>query len=324
MKFRTEIEIKASEQKIDYSSKLLSLGSCFAQSIGDKLVAAKFMACVNPVGVLFNPLSICATLDRFSQCRLVELAELEEQGRGGEWFHFDFHGSLSGLTPEVTLKNLNDAVLSGHQSLEICDTIIITLGTVWVYELADSGAVVANCHKQPAQRFVRRAMSTAEVVECLAGVVERFPAKQFIFSVSPVRHLSDGLAENSLSKATLRVAVSQVVEHYANASYFEAYEIMMDDLRDYRFYADDLLHPSTKAVEYIWERFCEQRFSRAAFDTMSRVNAIVRAAAHRPLSEGSQAHRRFCEQQLEAIKELEEIDFGKENAYFRSQLQKKL
>ncbi len=319
MKFRTEIEIQQCEHQIGYQSKVLAIGSCFAQSIGDKLLGAKFNACVNPVGVLFNPLSICAAIERFAERKRVDIEEIE---CGSEsYFHFDFHGSLSAPTPQEALARINEAVEQGAETLELCDTIIITLGTVWLYELADSGAVVANCHKQPAKRFVRRAMSVSEVVEALGAVVARYPAKHFIFSLSPVRHLADGLEENSLSKATLRVALAQIVAQYANAEYFAAYEIMVDDLRDYRFYGEDMLHPSPQAVDYIWSKFVESNICAEARKRMESVEAIVRAAAHRPLNKGSEAYRKFCERQLELIKEHPEIDFGKESAHFRSQLQ---
>ncbi len=322
MKFRTEIQIPQASSQIEYSSKILSIGSCFALSIGGKLCEAKFEACVNPIGVLFNPLSICSTLERFEQRRLAKLDELQ-QGQS-EWFHFDFHGSFSCVEPQQTLEKINHAVNLGHAALKQSDVIIITLGTVWIYQLAESGEVVANCHKEPSRRFTRRAMSVEEVVHALAVQVEKYPSKQFIFSVSPVRHLLDGLAENSLSKATLRVAISQIAERYSNASYFPAFEILMDDLRDYRFYADDMLHPSQKAIEYIWSKFCQSYISPSACTTMQSVETIIRAAAHRPFNVESNAHQEFCRKQLELIEKHPNINFGKESEYFRSQLQNNL
>ncbi len=322
MKFRTEIDILRSTTPLSYSSKILSIGSCFAQSIGGKLQEFKFNACVNPIGVLFNPLSISSTLERFATCKRVEPSQL--QRRGEEWFHFDFHSSLSALSQDGALQNINDAVVAGAEAFEACDTIIITLGTVWVYELADSGEVVANCHKEPARRFLRRAMSVGEVAKVLGELVSRYPTKRFIFSVSPVRHLLDGLAENSLSKSTLRVALAEVVECNENATYFPAYEILLDDLRDYRFYADDMLHPSQQAVEYIWSKFCDSQIDTIALKQMECISNIIRAAAHRPFNVASTAHQNFCRQQLNLIKEYPMIDFGKESAYFMSQLQNNL
>ncbi len=322
MKFRTEIEIPKTQTPIEYSTKILSLGSCFAQSIGRRLQESKFSTCVNPVGTLFNPLSICSTIARLSECRLVEAHEL--QRRGDEWFHFDFHSSLSDVAASAALAKINSAVECGAKALEECDLIFITLGTVWVYELAESREVVANCHKLPSKCFVRRAMSVEEVVDSLAEQVENYPTKRFIFSVSPVRHLADGLAENALSKSTLRVALSLLVERYDNVAYFPSYEIMLDDLRDYRFYADDMLHPSPQAIEYIWSKFSDSQLDSSTCKTMELVEAIVRAAAHRPFNVANSAHQIFCRKQLELIKEYPMIDFGKEYAYFMSQLQNNL
>ncbi len=323
MKFRTEINIPLSQREIDYRSSTLLLGSCFADSIGGKLTEAKFPAVVNPVGVLFNPLSICAALDRFAACERVELSELH-QGRGGEWFHFDFHGSLSRNCAEEAKKAMDAAVERGHKALMAADTIMLTLGTAWIYELASSGRVVANCHKEPSQLFERRAMSVEQITQVLSAQVERYADKHFIFTLSPVRHLSDGLDQNSLSKSTLRVAISEVVARYDNASYFPAYEILVDDLRDYRFYADDMLHPSAQAVDYIWSKFADSQLSAQAREQMKIIGEVVRAAAHRPFSVESSAHQGFCRRQLEVINRYPNIDFGKEYEYFLSQLQNNL
>ncbi|MFR9514072.1 MAG: GSCFA domain-containing protein [Rikenellaceae bacterium] len=322
MKFRTEIDIPKAVATVDYSSRILSLGSCFALSIGQKLQEFKFEACVNPIGVLFNPLSICSTLERFAERREIDISQLQQ--RGDEWFHFDFHGSLSATTPQETLDNINRAVYVGAEALETSDVVIITLGTAWVYELLESGRVVANCHKVPSKFFSRRAMGVEEVVERLGAQIATYPSKRFLLSVSPVRHLSDGLVENALSKATLRVALARVEELYPNAHYFHAYEIMMDDLRDYRFYADDMLHPSQVAVDYIWSKFCDSQISASSYATMESVGSIMRAAAHRPFNVAHSAHQAFCRTQLERIKEHPLIDFSKEYAYFMSQLQNNL
>ncbi|MFI3285609.1 MAG: GSCFA domain-containing protein [Rikenellaceae bacterium] len=322
MKFRTEIDIPKAKQQLDYSNKILALGSCFALSIGGRLQDLKFNICVNPIGVLFNPLSICSTLQRLSSCRLIDIEELQQSR--GEWFHFDFHSSLSDVSSQLALQRINNAIKCGAKAIEQCDTVIITLGTAWVYELLNSGRVVANCHKEPAKRFTRRALSIEEIVEALGAQVSNFPKKQFIFSLSPIRHLLDGLTENSLSKALLRVAIARVVEQYDNASYFPSYETLIDDLRDYRFYAEDMLHPSQQAIDYIWAKFQESYITSSAMETMEGVSKIIRAAAHRPFNVASSAHQTFCRKQLEQIKNYPMIDFGKESAYFMNQLQNNL
>ncbi len=322
MKFRTQIEIPPSRSPIDYSNKILSMGSCFATSIGGKLRDSKFSICVNPAGVLFNPASIASALHRFQRREYVEISDL--RCSGGQWFHFDFHGSLSAPTAQQAQQKINQAIDRGCEALQSCDTIILTLGSAWVYYLQESGAVVANCHKQPARLFERRAMRVEQIVESLSEIIKLYPEKHFIFSVSPIRHLADGLPENALSKSMLRVAVAEIESLYENVSYFPAYEIMMDDLRDYRYYGDDMVHPSNMAMEYIWEKFRLSRISAAAYPTMEKVEKIIAAAAHRPLNEGSAQHVEFCRKQLQAIKELQNLDFGKESAYFMSQLQNNL
>ncbi|MFI3280923.1 MAG: GSCFA domain-containing protein [Rikenellaceae bacterium] len=322
MKFRTEIEIPQSEVQLDYSSRILSLGSCFATSIGGKLRDAKFTTCINPIGVLFNPLSICSALQRFSERRFVSIDELQHGCDG--WFHYDFHSSLSDVDPAVALQKINRAVEQGATALENSDTIVLTFGTSWIYELIASGVAVANCHKEPARSFSRRSMDIEEIVRVVGELVAKYSNKRFIISVSPIRHIKDGLVENSLSKATLRVAIAQIVEKFANAHYFPAYEILLDDLRDYRFYADDMLHPSSQAIEYIWSKFCHTHISAATKLKMNNILDIVRAAAHRPFNEASSAYQTFCRKQLELIEKFQDVDLSEESAYFVRQLQNNL
>ncbi len=322
MNFRTAIQITPSALPLDYSSRILVLGSCFATSIGGRLAESKFSVCVNPTGVLFNPLSICSILERFDSCRKITESELE-QGREG-WFHYDFHSSLSDEQPSLALSKINAAIERGATALRDADTIIITLGTARVYTLKERGKVVASCHKRPPSCFERRAMSLDEMVEALSAQIERFSSTRFIFTVSPVRHLLDGLTQNSLSNATRRLAIEELTKRYERVEYFGAYEILLDDLRDYRFYADDMVHPSSVAVEYIWQRFCESYITESTKAQIKGVEQIMRAVAHRPFNPQSEAYAAFCAQQLEQIKLYPNIDFGKENAYFMSQLQKKL
>ncbi len=318
MKFRTEIDIKPFSAPIDYSQRVFAIGSCFASAIGGRLALSKFDVAVNPFGVLFNPQSISATFDRLARCE--DVVESELNVTDGLYFHYDFHGSFSDVDKSNALMSMNSAVMEGAEALASSSQVIITLGTTWVYELCQSGKVVANCHKMPSSDFVRRAMSVEQVEQSLAPIVERYKDKQFIFTVSPVRHLADSFEENSLSKATLRVAVSQIVAKYSNASYFPSYEIMMDDLRDYRYYKEDMAHPTSQAEDYIWLRFREAAISAEANRTLDRVMKIVRAAEHRPINPRSAAHKAFCQAQLRAIKEFEEIDFSREIEYFEREI----
>lgn len=317
MKFRTEIDIKPHNERIDYQSHILAVGSCFAEAIGGRLRGAKFDIGVNPTGVLFNPASISGTLQRFRNRELIVDTELHEGSQG--WFHYDFHSSLSSTSSSECVKRINEAIEIGHERLMAADWIIITLGTAWIYELVESGIVVANCHKQPSAKFRRRRLSVAEVVEWLESALSEFlSTKRVILTLSPIRHLADGAAENSLSKSTLRVAIDEfVARHATKVSYFPAFEIFMDDLRDYRFYKEDMVHPSFVGEEYVWERFSENILSKETNGLMCKVLSVQRAMHHRPLHPQSESHRRFCAEQLRVISQLErEVDMSQEREYF--------
>jgi len=320
MKFRTETDIRPFADKIGYDNYILALGSCFADNMSKILRQAKFRVVSNPTGVLFNPASIAQTLHRFESGREATSGELRESG--GRWFGYDFHGSLSAETPEKALGNINAAIAAGSKALHECDRVIITFGTAWVYVLNETGHIVANCHKQPSAQFIRRRMTVDEIIGMFIPIIEgMFAKKKIIFTVSPVRHLGDGADENFLSKATLKLAVAELVERYDNAYYFPAYEILNDDLRDYRFYADDLVHPSLQAIEYIREKFFDAALSEQAKMLLPRVEKIVAAAAHRPHNPDSDAYREFCRRTLEEIRTLDGIDFSEETARFALILQ---
>ncbi len=317
MKFRTEIDIKPLGVELGYQSQIVALGSCFAESIGGRLRRSKFNIEVNPTGVLFNPASIAKMIRRFALRQYITAEELHEGAYG--WFHYDFHSSLSHPTVEATVESINRAIDLSHDALLKADSIIITLGTAWIYELADGGGVVSNCHKQPASNFIRRRLSVEEVVDLLEGVItSELAHKRVILTLSPIRHLADGAADNSLSKATLRVAIAQIQERYVEqVSYFPSYEIMMDDLRDYRFYGEDMTHPSTMAIDYVWQLFCDVSLSKRAKELLKRVDGVVRATEHRVVNPQSPSHLRFCESQLRVIDELKgDVDMELERQYF--------
>ena len=317
MRFRTEISLTPLAEGIDHSAKIFTLGSCFAESISERLQKAKFSVATNPFGVLFNPLSIASAIERLSDTRAFAVCDIRE-GREG-FFSFDAHSSLDGKTHTEIFANLNKAVAQGSKALHEADWVILTFGTAWVYER--EGKVVANCHKQPAKEFERRRLSVDEVVERyrthFEGVLRD---KRVILTVSPVRHLGDGLQENSLSKAILRLAVEELVAKYENVHYFPSYEILIDDLRDYRYYADDLAHPSKMAVEYVWERFCEYALTDKARELLPKIEQIVSAAGHRPFNPESDAHRAFCRKMLAKAEEMHEIDFALEKEAFERYL----
>ena len=317
MKFRTEIELSPLAERLNYGAKIFALGSCFAESISERLQRSKFSVATNPFGVLFNPSSIANAIERLADTRAFTVCDIVA-GRDN-YFSFEAHSSLDGKSHTEAFANMNKAVAQGAKALSDADWVILTFGTAWVYER--EGRVVANCHKQPAAQFSRRRLSVEEIVarydKLLNGVLRD---KKVLLTVSPVRHIGDGLQENSVSKATLRLAVEDLVSKYENVSYFPSYEILIDDLRDYRYYADDLTHPSNMAVEYVWERFCEAVLSDDAKTKLPLVEQIVVAAAHRPFNPDSEAHKLFCRKMLEKIAAMPEIDFSPEKSKFESYL----
>ncbi|MBR2031889.1 MAG: GSCFA domain-containing protein [Alistipes sp.] len=317
MRFRTEISLQPLAEGIDHSAKIFALGSCFAESISERLRRAKFSVTTNPFGVLFNPFSIADAIERLNNTRAFAVCEIRE-GRD-TFFSFDAHSSLDGKTQTEIFANLNQAVAQGSKALHNVDWVILTFGTAWVYER--EGRVVANCHKQPAKEFERRRLSVEEIVERYCKLFEGILRdKKVILTVSPVRHLGDGLQENSVSKAILRLAVEQLCEQFENAHYFPSFEILIDDLRDYRYYADDLAHPSKMAVDYVWERFCEYALTDKARELLPQIEQIVSAAEHRPFNPESEAHRAFCRKMFAKAEEMRDIDFTLEKSAFERYL----
>lgn len=321
MKFRTEIGDISLKHKIDYGTKIFAVGSCFAQNIAARLIRAKFRVIESPTGILFNPASIARALTAFAERTEAEERRIIE--RGGYYVSLDSHSELMQPTKEGAAECYNRAIAEGHRALAEADCVIITLGTSWVYRHNTTGAIVANCHKLPQSEFTRYSLSVADICELfrpLLGTI--LQDKKIIFTVSPVRHISDGLAANSLSKATLRVAVAELCNQFENVDYFPAYEIVTDDLRDYRFYADDLVHPSNQAIEYIWNSFVASALTHEAQQLLPQVEKVVAAAAHRPLNADSQEYHTFCKRYFEQAKALSTIDFSSECAIFERYLEK--
>lgn len=294
MKFRTEITITPSLNKIDQHQRVFSLGSCFAHEMALRLCRYGVETLCNPLGELYNPRSIEAAVGRFLAGE--RLSEGDLHRRGDLWFSYHTHGLFDTTDREALLDLTGRAVEEGHRALRAADVVIVTLGSAWVYER--EGEVVANCHKMPAQEFTRRRLSVEEVVGSLERIVEMLSPRRVVFTISPIRHLGDGLEGNSLSKAVLRVAVDEVTQRYPMAIYFPAYEILMDDLRDYRFYAEDMTHPSEVAVEYVWECFVRCFMDEKTKSVGEAFARLEEAAAHRPLHPESAEYERFCQTML--------------------------
>ena len=319
MEFFTQIKIKPFDKRISHSQQILSIGSCFAENIAQRLRSAKFHVTSSPTGILFNPESIADCIDALSQKRVI--ADEQLQQANGVWFNFDFHSSFSSTDRDTAVSTMQSAINQSSEALKNSEVVIITFGSAWVYRHKATDKVVANCHKQPQNIFQRELLSTHQIVERWSKLLEStLRGKQVIFTVSPIRHLSDGLEQNSLSKSILRVAIAELVERFDNASYFPSFEIMNDVLRDYRFYTEDMLHPSSVAVEYIWQRFGEVAFSQPTLELIESIAKISQAAAHRPFNPTSAAYHDFCRKQLAEIEKINvcqpTIDFSEEKAIF--------
>lgn len=300
MNLQTKIPLKKQKHSpIDYNSKVMLLGSCFAENIGGKFEYFKFQNYVNPFGVLFHPIAIQRLVTNAIKGK--KYTE-EDVFLNHEQFHcFDAHSKLSQPTKSVFLHQLNASLQKTNHYLKQASHIVITLGTAWVYRLLESDQIVANCHKIPQQQFNKEILSVTTITEALQRILDQIrevnPEVQVIFSVSPVRHIKDGYVENTQSKSHLFAAIHQVLDKKAH--YFPSYEIMMDELRDYRFYTQDMLHPSPVAVDYIWERFKSVWINDAADKIMDEVSVVQKGLQHKPFNPNSSGHLNFLSQ-LEA------------------------
>ncbi len=284
MKLQTIVEIVPSSWKIGYEDKILMLGSCFSDEIGEQMKQRNMSVTCNPFGTLYNPLSIAQAIN----CQL-SIVNSQLVYNEGLWHSMMHHGSFSRPTKEEAEEAVKASIETMQNALHEATVVIVTFGTAWVYEM--NGEIVANCHKLPADRFTRRRLTVEEIVAAWQPILERYPDKHWIFTVSPIRHIKDGLHENQLSKATLLMAIEQLLDNHqsivprqsSNRQYFDSYEILLDELRDYRFYADDLVHPSSLAVNYIWERFVDTFCTNQTRNEMNLQLKQWKFEHHRPL-----------------------------------------
>lgn len=326
--FRTEIFPEKSSFSVDYHKKMIFLGSCFTENIGKKLLENKFPAMVNPFGVLYNPQSVLKALEMIITKKIFIDKDLNFEN--DKWFSFDHHSSFSSPNKEEVLKKINNKIDNAHVFLKEAQSLFITFGTSWYFKLLKNNEVVANCHKLPAKLFKRKILSTEKIVSSWEKLIKKFkefnPELKIIFTVSPIRHLKDGAINNQLSKSILIVAIHNLIGKHYNTSYFPSYEIMMDDLRDYRFYNDDFLHPNSQAINYIWDKF-KTTFIEDKTDQISKqVQKIVKAVNHRPFHPQTNSYKKFLEVNLEKIKQLKIkypfIDFSMEKLHFANELEK--
>ena len=296
MQFRTIIPLAKYNSPIDYQSEILLLGSCFAENMAEKFEYFKFKTTVNPFGIIFNAASLEKIINRCVQKDY--FTEKDIFFHNNLWHCFEVHSELSNPDKEVFLQILNQLINSTNQQIVKSTHIILTLGTSWVYRNIETNLIVANCHKVPQKQFAKELLSAQQNEECLQNIIALVhsinPSCKFIFTVSPVRHIKDGFVENNVSKAHLLSAVSSII-HHPSLSYFPSYEIMMDELRDYRFYAEDMLHPNPTAIDYIWIKFFEHFVHESEFATMQNVCDIQKALHHKPFNPLTENHQQFLE-----------------------------
>jgi hypothetical protein len=306
MQFRTQIPIDKTDSPIDYQSEVLSLGSCFAENMGEKFGYFKFRSVVNPFGIIFNPVSLEKIISRSAQKKYFTENDIFQHN--GLWHCFEVHSELSDPDKDSFLKNLNEQIEATHEQIKRATHFIITLGTAWIYRNVDSGEIVANCHKVSQKQFTKELLTVERIEQSLKQIISLVtavkPHSRFIFTVSPVRHIKDGFVENNVSKSHLIAAVYKMVSGFSSANYFPSYEIMVDELRDYRFYAEDMLHPNATAIDYIWSSFSENYIDPKEFSVMEKVSDIQKAIGHRPFNPDSESHRKFLENLSQKINTL--------------------
>lgn len=302
MKFRTELTPKELKEKVDHSSSILSLGSCFAVNIGSKLLQSGFSVSNNPLGTIFNPISLFHLIEKtYNQELLDEKLFLNQNN---SWLHHNLHSQFKTnskeefqtLFEELSTKVANEIKNSTH--------VILTLGTAFSYELNDSKKTVSNCHKVPQSNFKKHLLNPQEIIDSYNQIAPILKGKTVILTLSPIRHTKDGIEENSISKATLRIALNEINKTHPNTHYFPAYELLMDDLRDYRFYDKDLVHPNEIGIQYVWEKFKSTAVTSHTLELMDEVQKIKQAIDHKPFSPLSDSHLTFLTKTLSKAKNI--------------------
>jgi hypothetical protein len=318
--FRTEIPQQKAGMTLSHNDKIMLIGSCFAENIGEKLSKYKFPTDVNPFGILFNPVSIAQSLSILSDSFLFQESDLHFHS--GEWVSFLHHGKFSNSDKKECLRSINEKLVESREFLKNTDFLVLTLGSSIAYRY--KGNIVANCHKIPQKEFEKQMLSVQDIVSNLQDSIEKVRAInnniRLIFTVSPVRYIKNDVTENTLSKARLIVAVHELIRCVADSYYFPAFEIMMDDLRDYRFYSSDMAHPSPLAIDYIWKNFSYAFFNNETVQLNKSIEEVVTAKNHRLKNPFSAVSQRFKEEQLKKIQRIQtdfpHINFEDEVKYF--------
>ncbi len=308
MKLTTPIKLSRQNSPINYSSKVLLLGSCFAQNMGAKLEYYKFQQCTNPFGILFHPVAIEKLITRAVNHTWFTSKDVFLQNE--QWHCFLAHSKLSNTSEEDLISALNSALEKLRFSLLEASHVVFTFGTAWVYKHLEKDTIVANCHKVPQKEFVKQLLSPDDVSDVLLGIETKLrtinPTCSIINTVSPVRHIKDGLIANSRSKAHLIAGVQEIVSPEKLNYYFPSYEIMMDELRDYRYYKEDLIHPNQTAIYLIWEKFLSSWVASETFEIQKKIAVIQNGLLHIPFNENSKAHIHFKKDLETKISEIKE------------------
>lgn len=305
MDFRLAYTPRPFDTKLNHRHKLFLAGSCFTEQIGAKLSAHKFTTIENPNGILFNPVSIARSIISYIEQKQYHADDLFYHN--DLWGSWDHHTRFSSILQEDALQKINQSQQAAHHFLKTADWLLLTLGSAFVYEW-EKGRVVANCHKVPTDKFVKRLLTPEEIISTLDNLIHRLknfnPHLKIIFTISPVRHLRDGFVENNRSKAALIHAVHHLVDKFEKLFYFPAYELVIDDLRDYRFYAEDMVHPNYAATNYVWQKFVLTCIDEPSQKLMQEINSINAALQHKPFNPQSAAHQKFLQATLQSVERL--------------------
>ena len=320
--FRTIVDIPVFKTKLDHRNEILLIGSCFSENIGNKLKESKFNVEINPFGILYNPLSIANSFNILLEKHYFASDDLFYYN--DVWNSFYHHSRFSHEDKEVCLININSRIDKASETIKKASFIFITLGTAWVYESIEKKFVVSNCHKLPAEKFNRYSLNETDIIDRFKSLFESLrsinPSLQIVLTVSPIRHWKDGAVNNQVSKSILLLASSKLVDTFDYVHYFPGYEIVMDELRDYRFYGEDMLHPNNVAVEYIWQRFCETFMDEQTLKIMKEYEKISKAMQHRPFNKNTNTYHDFKINMIKKIKAIKSkypyLDLKDEMNYF--------
>lgn len=304
------------------------MGSCFTENIGTRMLEYKFNVDINPFGIMYNPMSVKQNLENILSGKKYTITDLYNYQDA--WISFDHHSRFSFPEPEICLKEINRRIEYSHKSIKTIHYLIITFGTSWIYKIAESGRPVSNCHKLPAHFFKRELLDTDKILSDYTQLISELrqvnPDLRIIFTVSPIRHWKDGPVQNTVSKSTLILAIHELVKSFDCTGYFPAYEIAIDDLRDYRYYEEDMLHPNSQMIGYIWNKFCQTYFEDETLQIMKDIEKLNNALKHRPFHPGATKHKEFLHNQLDYINTLKEkyplLNFSDEEHHVKEELSK--